>query len=202
MGDTCSGEMIAPLAANADVVVHEATNAWFREQDSVRHPTEGHLERDTFSHGHSTPQMAGKFCKQVGARKLVLTHFSPRYRGDDSDYSMKTMWRFEHFARKASGLWGRNDVIAAWDQMALPVRNKEDEDKIRDWEAAAADKAHAASGRPGNHTPIIAIAAAGQASDAPEAAEEVEDDEEDFIVPPTENAEADIFAGPGSIISM
>ena len=33
------------------------------------------------------------------------------------DYSMKTMWRFEHMARKASGLWGRNDVIAAWDQV-------------------------------------------------------------------------------------
>ena len=86
-------------------------------QDSGRHPTEAHLERDTFIHGHSTPQMAGKFSKAIRARKLVLTHFSPRYRGDDSDYSMKTMWRFEHMARKASGLWGRNDVIAAWDQV-------------------------------------------------------------------------------------
>lgn len=201
MGDTCSGEMIAPLAANADVVVHESTNAWFREQDSARHPTEAHLERDTFAHGHSTPQMAGKFCKQVGARKLVLTHFSPRYRGDDSDYSMKTMWRFEHFARKASGLWGRNDVIAAWDQMALPVRNKEDEDEVRDREQTAADKAHAAAGRPAS---LVApsVAAGHVSGDTGDG--DGEACEEDFIVPGAASAdvEADIFAGPGGIISM
>ena len=32
MGDTCSGDMMAPLAMDADLLIHEATNAWFREQ--------------------------------------------------------------------------------------------------------------------------------------------------------------------------
>ena len=32
MGDTCSGDMIAPLAMDADLIIHEATNAWFSEQ--------------------------------------------------------------------------------------------------------------------------------------------------------------------------
>ena len=32
MGDTCSGDAIAELAEGADVLVHEATNTWLREQ--------------------------------------------------------------------------------------------------------------------------------------------------------------------------
>ena len=30
-------------------------------------------------HGHSTPQVAGAFARGVGAKNLVLTHFSSRY---------------------------------------------------------------------------------------------------------------------------
>ena len=78
-------------------------------------------------HGHSTPQMAGRFCKKVKAKKLILTHFSPRYRGDESEYNMRIMWRMEHMSRRVTGLWGKNAVIAAWDQMCIPVRTREDE---------------------------------------------------------------------------
>lgn len=58
MGDTCSGVMIAPLAMDADVLMHEATNA-FLSDDSNRHTSYSSLERETRMHGHSTPQMAG-----------------------------------------------------------------------------------------------------------------------------------------------
>jgi hypothetical protein len=54
-----------------------------------------------------------------------MTHFSPRYKGDDSEYSMSIMWRIEDMAREASGLMGRNDVIAAWDLMTLAVAKRE-----------------------------------------------------------------------------
>jgi ribonuclease Z len=127
MGDTCSGEAIARLSVGADVVVHEATNAWLREMDAGKHADPRALERDTFSHGHSTPQMAGRFAKQVQARRLLLTHFSPRYRGDDSEGSMKTMWRLEDLARETSGLVEENDVIAAWDLMVYPIHGAEGE---------------------------------------------------------------------------
>lgn len=61
MGDTCSGVMIAPLAMDADVLLHEATNAFVSDpsHDSPRHNSYNSLERETKTHGHSTPQMAG-----------------------------------------------------------------------------------------------------------------------------------------------
>ena len=123
MGDTCSGDAIAGLAKDATLLVHEATNAWLSEHDKPKYGTYRNMERDAVLHGHSTPQMAGAFAKRIKAERLVLTHFSPRYRGDDADFSMKTMWRIEDTARRAAGgMWGRNDVIAAWDHMELPVK--------------------------------------------------------------------------------
>ena len=57
LGDTCSGERIVKLAMDATMVVHEATNAWMREIDGDKFPTAQAMERETFNHGHSTPQM-------------------------------------------------------------------------------------------------------------------------------------------------
>jgi ribonuclease Z len=57
MGDTCAGEMMVPLAMDADVLIHEATNAWLRELDKDKYATPYLLEKDTFNHGHSTPRM-------------------------------------------------------------------------------------------------------------------------------------------------
>ena len=37
------------------------------------------MHRSTAQHGHSTPQVAGSFARGVGAKNLVLTHFSSRY---------------------------------------------------------------------------------------------------------------------------
>jgi ribonuclease Z len=122
MGDTCSGRMIKNIAMNADVLVHEATNAFLPEYDSSsKYKTYAHLERDSFYHGHSTPQMAGKFAAEIGAKKLILTHFSPRYLGDASESSMKTMWLIEDMARSTSNLMRTNGVIAAWDYLTLPI---------------------------------------------------------------------------------
>ena len=60
------------------------------------------VERHTISHGHSTPQMAGQFARRVGARKLAMTHFSPRYRGDASIESVTHMKQIERAAAKTS----------------------------------------------------------------------------------------------------
>jgi ribonuclease Z len=119
LGDTCNSSLIEPIAMDATILVHEATNAW-DSSDRKKFPTYSHMEHDTFAHGHSTPQMAAKFAAKIRAKRLILTHFSPRYAGDDSESSMYIMWQLEDMAKLGSNhFWGRNDVIAAWDQMSI-----------------------------------------------------------------------------------
>lgn len=149
MGDTCTGEHMIPLAKDADVVIHEATNAYFPEMDGGRFSSYDQLERDTFLHGHSTPQMAAAFAKKVNAKRLVLTHFSPRYRGDDCEASMRIMWQIEDMARKTAAplLQGRNDVIAAWDQLSLAIPLKEsDNEEAKNVELRRKERAEVMSG--------------------------------------------------------
>lgn len=120
MGDTCSGQHIADLARDADVLVHEATNTFIRgmynsEMDEQR------LEKATREKMHSTALMAGAFAAQIRAKQLVLTHFSPRYSGDWTLPAMRYMWAIEDIARTSSGLMGLNEVVAAWDTLKLPI---------------------------------------------------------------------------------
>ncbi|KAG2427852.1 hypothetical protein HXX76_012173 [Chlamydomonas incerta] len=67
LGDTVNSRAIAPLAAGCDVMAHEATFA-------------AGMEAKARIAQHSTGAMAGAFAAAVGARALVLTHFSARYR--------------------------------------------------------------------------------------------------------------------------
>lgn len=64
--DTIYCRSAVGLAQDADLLIHEAT---FADAD------EGLAVRST----HSTASMAGRVAKEAGARKLLLTHFSPRY---------------------------------------------------------------------------------------------------------------------------
>ena len=57
LGDTCYSERIARLAMNADVLVHEATNAWVKEVEAEKYSSIQAMEKEVFTHGHSTPQM-------------------------------------------------------------------------------------------------------------------------------------------------
>mmetsp|Transcript_10468 Transcript_10468/g.20206 ORF Transcript_10468/g.20206 Transcript_10468/m.20206 type:complete len:879 (-) Transcript_10468:43-2679(-) len=118
-GDTADSRALEGLAQNADVLVHEATNTYLPGVDkdtNLRLVT-----KDAKVHGHSTPFMAGNFAKRIKAKKLVLTHFSARYKGDQSIESITIMTRMERQAMKASGL--REDTVAcAWDYMVLPVQ--------------------------------------------------------------------------------
>jgi ribonuclease Z len=64
--DTIYCRAAVELARDADLLIHEAT---FAEAD------EGLAIRST----HSTAAMAGRVAQEAGARRLYITHFSPRY---------------------------------------------------------------------------------------------------------------------------
>lgn len=117
-GDTADSRAMDNLAANADVVIHEATNTYLAGVDKDTNMK--FVTKDAIMHGHSTPQMAGNFARRVGAKRLVLNHFSSRYKGDQTLDSMSIMMRIEKQAIKASGLPPER-VAAAWDMMVLPL---------------------------------------------------------------------------------
>lgn len=119
-GDTASALALSKLAEGADVVIHEATNAYLPGIDA-KDTTLSQVTRDAIVHGHSTPQMAATFCKSVNAKLLLMNHFSSRYKGDCSVESLSIMMRIEQQACAAAGL-SETQVAAAWDMMVLPVR--------------------------------------------------------------------------------
>jgi len=66
-GDTRYLKNLAEFAENADLLIHDATfddDLWERARED----------------GHSTPSQAGKTAKKAGAKRLVLTHISARYK--------------------------------------------------------------------------------------------------------------------------
>ncbi|CAM9534395.1 unnamed protein product [Choristocarpus tenellus] len=122
LGDTCDASRILALAQEADVIVHESTNAYILPRDEGK--TYADVENDAIVHGHSTPAMATEFALACRASQLVLTHFSSRYKGCDSPASVAGMMRIERQAMRAGGL-ARHEVVAAWDMLILPVLSRE-----------------------------------------------------------------------------
>jgi len=56
-----------PACRSSDVVLHEATLGNCMEEKAIEM-------------GHSTPKMAAQYAERVGARVLMLYHFSQRYK--------------------------------------------------------------------------------------------------------------------------
>ena len=77
-GDTGPASELVTLARGADLLVHEATYA-----DADRP-----LARRA---AHATSVVAAECARDAGARSLVLTHFSSRYEGGESESNLETL---------------------------------------------------------------------------------------------------------------
>ncbi|KAH7914398.1 beta-lactamase-like protein [Hygrophoropsis aurantiaca] len=121
LGDTHDPSPIAEIAASPDLLVHEATNAYLPglDENTKIGDTFEIVEARAKSRGHSTPQMAGAFANRIGARKLVLNHFSARYAGnDDVSEEAKTIMT------AIAGLAGKEfkgDIVCARDFMSIDI---------------------------------------------------------------------------------
>lgn len=119
LGDTYDPSPILPIAQDADLLIHEATNAHLpgidtNTKDSDTYET---VEERAKSRGHSTPQMAGKFGKAIRAKRLILNHFSARYPGDESEQSLRIMGAIGKLAAKEFG----QEVLCARDLTSVNI---------------------------------------------------------------------------------
>jgi ribonuclease Z len=99
-GDTRPVAATARAAHVADLLVHEAT---FAGDEAAR-------ARAT---GHSTAREAARIAVQAGARRLVLTHFSPRYADDPRTLE-----------REARAVFP--EVTSAFDGLALEIAYRDE----------------------------------------------------------------------------
>ncbi len=122
LGDTHDPSPIAGLAEGACLLIHEATNAHLPGVDPGTKEADTHetVEARAKSRGHSTPQMAGAFARRIGARKLVLNHFSARYAGND-DVDEEARKVMEAIRDLAESTYGGGEVVCARDLMSFDV---------------------------------------------------------------------------------
>ncbi|EIM88283.1 Metallo-hydrolase/oxidoreductase [Stereum hirsutum FP-91666 SS1] len=121
LGDTYDPSPIAGLAQDCDVLIHECTNAFLPGLDpnTKQDDTYETVEERAKSRGHSTPQMAGAFARRVGAKRLILNHFSARYAGnDDVDEEARTIMGA---IRALAVEQYQGDVVCARDFMSVDV---------------------------------------------------------------------------------
>lgn len=124
LGDTKDASSAVKLAHGADVVVHECTNAFLKE-DFLLGRTKKQVQQATRAHGHSTPDVGAKFAKDAKARNLYLNHFSQRYPGS-GHYGRKIMATIRKQAKEIFD----GEVIPAVDFLRLIVRPSGDIDEF------------------------------------------------------------------------
>jgi ribonuclease Z len=66
LGDTWDPSPISEIAKNCDLITHESTLSDEQKERALEY-------------GHSCPSMAAQFAVDIGAKNLILTHFSARF---------------------------------------------------------------------------------------------------------------------------
>ena len=104
-GDTAPSEIVQALAADADVLVHEAT---FTEAEADR----------ALQTGHSTARQAAEIARDAEVRLLALTHVSTRYGGGE-------------IREEARGVFEHTEVPRDFDAIEVPFAEKDEPALVR-----------------------------------------------------------------------
>lgn len=101
LGDTRQVKAIAPLAQDADVLVHEST---FGRQEAK-------LARQYY---HSTNVQAAKLAKKANVHQLLLTHISARYMGK----------KIFELVKDAQAVFANTRVVSDFDVIDVPFKKR------------------------------------------------------------------------------
>lgn len=135
---------MSELCFDADLVIHESTNAFMpaldpsqtsssttaTESEPETGKTQASVRQTAKAHGHSTPEGAGEFAKLVRAKSLALNHISNKYgapveQEGDPGYEEDDLKRkmIEEISRLASVAWGREGAkaVVARDFMEIKI---------------------------------------------------------------------------------
>lgn len=109
LGDTNDASNILKIAANSDLVVHEASYA-------------NELSRTAWRNGHATPSVATDFAKKSKARRLVLNHVGSQYLPWSSGPGVKGVRSDTELQEEARNMFRPQHCIVARDfvSIALP----------------------------------------------------------------------------------
>jgi ribonuclease Z len=108
VSDTTDASAIVPFAQDADFLLHEATYLARTDAEAAR------------THRHATAEIAGALAARIGAKRLALTHFSPRYESDEPGAP-----RVADLVAEARTAFGSEAVVAAADFMTIEIPRRD-----------------------------------------------------------------------------
>lgn len=90
-GDTAPTDNVVTLAADTDLLLHEAIDfSWVDELYADRNDELSAASRDHHHKSHTSPEQAIKLAESAGARQLALHHLVPGFPGEDRWHALAT----------------------------------------------------------------------------------------------------------------
>ncbi|KAK4703984.1 ribonuclease Z, partial [Phenoliferia sp. Uapishka_3] len=137
LGDTYDASLIGPLSLDADLLIHECTNAFLPEEDESQQKvgvTQETVSATARDHGHSTTVEVGEFAKSIRARRVVVNHLSVKYPEPGEEFEgeevkekearLRKRACLDAIARKVGESWGGGVAVVARDFLCLEVSKK------------------------------------------------------------------------------
>ncbi|TFK57235.1 hypothetical protein OE88DRAFT_1730629 [Heliocybe sulcata] len=125
LGDTSDPRHLIPLCSrpSPSLLVHEATDAFIPTSVDPQSKRSRELVMEKcVERGHSTPEMAGSFAREIGAKRVVLNHLGSRFPAPLANNGPRLRGAvLKEMERQASESWGGGFVRAALDFTRITI---------------------------------------------------------------------------------